>query len=120
MTPLVTDRLWQEFRKLIPAHPQSPKGGRPRDDDRKCLEGIVYVLRGGIPWRLLPAKELGVSKSTCWDRFSEWSKAGVFAKAHKRLLLALGIAGRIDPSAAVIDSASVRAVFGGATPDRAR
>jgi transposase len=120
MTHLVSEELWQRFEPLIPKHPKSSRGGRPRDDDRACLEGIVYVLRGGIPWRLLPARELGVSKSTCWDRFAEWTRAGVFGAAHRELLNELGLAGKIDLSAAVIDSASVRALFGGRTPDRVR
>ena len=120
MAPLVTDTLWRQFQAIIPKHPPSPKGGRPRDDDRACLEGIVYVLRGGIPWRLLPARELGVSKSTCYDRFCEWTEAGVFSQTHRSLLNQLGLAGKIDLSAAVIDSASVRAVFGGRTPAPAR
>ena len=116
MESLITDGLWRQFEPLIPRHPKSPKGGRPRKDDRVCLEGIAYILRGGIAWRLFPRAEFGVSKSTCFDRFTQWSKAGVFAQAHKDLLNQLGLAGKIDLSAAVIDSASVRAVFGGRTP----
>ena len=119
MDCLVTDELWRQFQPLIPPHPKSPKGGRPRKDDRGCLEGITYMLRGGIPWHLFPQSEFGVSKSTCFDRFTEWSKAGVFTKVHRELLNELGLAGKIDLSAAVIDSASVRAVFGGRIPDRA-
>jgi len=116
MQALVTDELWRQFEPLIPKHRKSRKGGRPRKDDRACLEGIVYILRGGIAWHLFPRTEFGIGKSTCFDRFTEWSKAGVFAEAHKELLNALGLAGKIDLSAAVIDSASVRAVFGGRTP----
>jgi transposase len=119
MEQLVTDDLWRQFEPLIPAHPKSPQGGRPRSDDRRCLEGVVYVLRTGVPGRYFPDKQFGVSKSTCFDRFSEWTRCGVFAQAHHALLDQLGLAGLIDLSAAVIDSASVRAVFGGRTPDPA-
>ena len=119
MDQLVTDDLWRQFQPLIPNHPKSPQGGRPRADDRQCLEGIVYVLRTGVPWHLFPDKQFGVSKSTCFDRFSEWSRCGVFRQAHHALLNQLGRKGQIDLSAAVIDSASVRAVFGGATADPA-
>jgi transposase len=116
MDELVTDELWRQFRPLIPGHPKDPRGGRPRADDRRCLEGIVYVLRTGVPWHLFPDRQFGVSKSTCYDRFGEWCRCGVFAGAHRRLLNRLGLRGRVDLSAAVIDSASVRAVFGGRTP----
>jgi transposase len=116
MQAMVTDEFWQQFEPRIPKHPKSPKGGRPRKDDRECLEGIVFILRSGTPWRLFPSAQFAVSKSTCFDRFSEWAKAGVFQQTHEQLLNQLGLAGKIDLSAAVIDSASVRAVFGGRTP----
>jgi transposase len=118
MERLITDELWKQFEPLIPKHPKSRKGGRPRKDDRDCLEGMAYMLRGGMAWHLFPSAEFGVSKSTCFGRFTEWTKAGVFAQAHKEILNQLGLAGKIDLSAAVVDSASVRAVFGGRTPGR--
>ncbi len=83
------------------------------------MEGILYVLRGGIPWRLLP-KEFGVSPTTCWRRFHEWSLSGVWDDVHRTLLRELGKQGRLDTSRVVIDSASVRALKGGRTPDRIR
>lgn len=116
MTDRVTDDLWDRFQRHIPPHRVSPKGGRPPCDDRACLDGIVFVLRSGTQWQMLPSREFGVSGSTCWRRFADWTGAGVWTAVHEDLLDELGLAGRIDLSAAVIDSASVRAVFGGATP----
>jgi transposase len=52
--PLVPDALWVLIAPLLPARPPRPKGGRPPLDDRKVLEGIVFVLRIGIPWASLP------------------------------------------------------------------
>jgi transposase len=46
--PLVSDELWQLVGPLLPARGPRPKGGRPPVDDRKALEGIVFVLRTGI------------------------------------------------------------------------
>jgi transposase len=45
--PLVPDALWALIAPLLPEHPPRPKGGRPPVDDRKALEGIVFVLRTG-------------------------------------------------------------------------
>jgi transposase len=43
------------------------------------LGGIIYVLRAGVPWRLLPARELGCgSPVTCWRRLRDWQQAGVW------------------------------------------
>lgn len=58
MKPLVTDELWAVVAPLLPRRLAYPKGGRPWVDDRATLNGILYVLRGGVPWRLLRT-ELG-------------------------------------------------------------
>jgi len=117
MTTLLTDELWSTVAPVLPKHRPSPKGGHPRCDDRWCLEGILYVLRGGIAWRLLP-KEFGVSPSTCWRRFDEWTQAGIWDKVHRKLLTKLALRGALDIDRVIIDSASVRAVKGGHTLGR--
>jgi transposase len=66
---LVPDRLWNAIQPLLPPEPPKPKGGRPRVSDLAVLGGIVFMLRAGLPWRLLPARELGAgSPVTCWRR----------------------------------------------------
>jgi hypothetical protein len=55
---LVTAALWQRLEPLLPQFTPSPKGGRPRVDDERALNGILYVLQSGIPWEELP-QELG-------------------------------------------------------------
>ena len=112
MCSLVSDRLWSAVAPVLPVHPRSPEGGAPRKDDRRCLEGVMYVLRGGIPWRLLP-REFGVSYTTCWRRFHEWSQTGVWDRVHKELLKPLAEAKVLDIDRVIIDSASVRALYGG-------
>ena len=47
--PLVPDALWAIVEPLIPPEPPTPKGGRPRLDDRAALTGILFVLRAGTP-----------------------------------------------------------------------
>ena len=113
---LVSDRLWRQIQPLLPPEPPRPKGGRPRVSNRACLTGIVYVLRTGMPWRLVPA-ELGCGSGvTCWRRLREWTEMGLWPRIHHQLLGVLGRRGKLDASRVVMDSASVRAVFGGRTP----
>src|SRR5215212_7641289 len=56
---LIPDEVWAAVQPLLPAKPPHPKGGRPWIEDRAVLGGLIYVLRAGVPWRLLPARELG-------------------------------------------------------------
>jgi transposase len=77
---LVTDELWETIEPLLPPEPPKPEGGRPRIDGRAALTGIVFVLKSGIPWEMLP-KEMGCdSGMTCWRRLKEWQEAGVWEK----------------------------------------
>ena len=121
MAELVSDELWKQVAPLLPPEPEpSPLGGRPRVTNRQAFTGVVFVLRTGIPWQSLPIEMNCGSGSTCWRRFSEWTKLAVWSKLHNLLLSQLGKAGAINLERAVIDSASVRAVFGGRTPGPTR
>jgi transposase len=113
--PLVPDEFWNEIEPLLPVRLPHPKGGAPRKSDRSCLEGIVYVLRTGCQWKLLPKCDLWPSGITCWRRFDEWTTAGVWPQLHRRLLNLLGVAGEISLDRVVVDSASVRAKKGAHT-----
>lgn len=62
---LVTDELWEAIEPLLPKELPKPNGGRPRIPDRAALTGIIFVLKSGIPWEMLP-QEMGCgSGSTC-------------------------------------------------------
>jgi transposase len=86
--------------------------------DRAALTGIVFVLRSGIPWKMLP-REMGCGSGvTCWRRLKRWQRAGVWKRLHQVLLSKLRQAERIDFSRAVADSSSIRALGAGKKLDR--
>lgn len=116
---LVNDELWAIVEPLLPLKPFGSKVARPRVPDRSAFEGIVYVLRSGIPWRMLP-KEFGCSGVTCWRRLRDWRKVGVFERLHRALLDRSGKTGRIDFSRDNLDSASIPAKKGERRPERTR
>jgi transposase len=116
--PLVSDALWERVEPLLPPEPPKPKGGRPRVPNRACLAGIIFVLKSGIPWEMLP-QELGCgSGMTCWRRLRDWQEAGVWERLHQLLLDELGAADQIDWERACLDSASVPAKKGASPPAR--
>ena len=116
--PLVSDELWALVEPLLPSEPPKPKGGRPRIPDRAALTGIIFVLKSGIPWELLPAEMGCGSGVTCWRRLRDGQEAGVWERLHRLLLDRLGEADRIDWNRACADSAAIPAKRGAQTWDR--
>jgi transposase len=82
--------------------------------------GILFVLRSGTPWELLP-REMGCgSGMTCWRRLRDWQKAGVWDRLQQTLLDRLGRQNGIDFSRASLDSASIAAKKGARRRARTR
>ena len=97
--------------RQVKRNPRYP--GRPRLDDRKVLNGILFVLYTGIRWECLP-QELGYgSGMTCWRRLRDWNEAGVWQRLHELLLAELRGAGLLDFTRAAVDSSHLRAMKGG-------
>src|SRR5215207_4261775 len=120
MKVLVSDELWGAIEPLLPKQRRSRKGGRPPVPNRAALTGLLFVLKSGIPWELLP-QEMGCGSGvTCWRRLRAWQQAGVWDRFHRTLLDRLGRADRIDWSRASLDSRSVAAKRGAKLPARIR
>jgi transposase len=90
----LTEEQWLLISDFFPAPSPDPRGGRPRADARLCLEGILWVLRSGARWKDLPRSF--PSYVTCWRRFVEWSRAGLWDQAWCRLIDQLDREGKVD------------------------
>jgi transposase len=116
---MVDDELWKQIEPLLPKKRRRKRHtGRLPLCDRKVLSGILFVLRSGIPWEMLP-KELGCgSGMTCWRRLKAWQKAHVWDRLHQVLLSQLRGADKLDLSRVIADSSSIRAIGAGKKVDR--
>ena len=112
---LVDDELWELIEPLLP--PPKPRRkrypGRKPLDNRKALSGILFVLKSGIPWEMLPQEMECGSGMTCWRRLREWHETGAWQRLHELLLAKLREGDQIDWSRAIVDSGTIRAVGGG-------
>lgn len=117
----VSDELWAVIEPLVPVPARRFRyPGRRRASDRAALQGILFVLITGIPWRHLP-QQLGFGSGvTCWRRLEAWTQAGVWPALHRELLCRLRAADRIDWSRACVDGSHVQAKKGARRRARAR
>ena len=96
----LTDEQWELIAELF----GPPKRmGRPPRDRRKIMDGILWILRSGSPWRDLPSA-LGPWQTT-WDLFNRWNQDGTLDKILERLRLKQ----QLDPELWCIDGTIVRA-----------
>ena len=109
----VSDGLWERLEPLLPRRQRRFRyPGRKPLDDRRVLQGILFVLHTGIGWEHLP-QELGFGCGmTAWRRLRDWQEAGVWERLHAALLAELHAAGEIDWSRAIADSSHVQAKKG--------
>lgn len=107
----IPDEVWNEVRRILPPEKPHNTKGRPAVSYRKVLDGILYVLRTGCQWKMLP-KDYG-SGSTCHRRFQQWVRLGVFQKLWSRLLRVYNDVKGIKWNWQSLDSISVKAPLGG-------
>jgi transposase len=102
----LTDEEWPYVKPLIPK--AKPGGNRRHADEREIVNGLMYILSTGCQWRAIP-KDLP-PRSTLYDYFDLWTWDGTLDRIHHALyVLCRERAGReASPSAAIIDSQSVK------------
>src|SRR5256886_15760084 len=87
--------------------PQTPKPGRPAADHRRILNGILWLLRTGAPWRDLP--ERYGPWSTIASRFYRWRKAGIWAQLFAAVQQQADARGDLDRDVHYGDGTIIRA-----------
>lgn len=102
---VLTDAQWAALVSLLP--PQKPATGRPNRDHRLVVEGMLWILRTGAPWRDLP-RDYG-PHSTVATRFYRWRAAGVLDRAFAALLAEGDARGTLDWLLHYLDATVVRA-----------
>jgi putative transposase len=107
----IPDDLWDEIKIILPPEKPYKTIGRPVVPFRKVLDGILYILRTGCQWKMLP-KEYG-SGSTCHRRFQEWIVSKIFQKLYVRLLKIYDDLKGISWIWQSLDSVSIKAPLGG-------
>lgn len=101
----LTDDQWERLAPLLP--PQRPATGRPAKDHRTIINGILWVLKTGAPWRDLP--ERYGPWQTVYSRFRRWQQAGIWERILADLQRDADAAGQLNWEVHFIDSTIIRA-----------
>ena len=101
----LTDKQWERLKPLLP--PQKPKTGRPNLDHRQVINGILWILRTGAPWRDLP--ERYGKWTTVSSRFYRWRKAGIWERVLAQLQAEGDVQDELDWEVHFVDGSIVRA-----------
>lgn len=101
----LTDEQWERLQPLLP--PQKARTGRPAADHRRILNGILWILRTGAPWRDLP--ERYGPWPTIYSRFQRWRKAKIWDNVFAAVQQAADADGELDWTIHYVDGTVVRA-----------
>ena len=109
---VLPDSLWPRIVPLLPKRRRNRHvrfAGRKPWEPRHILTGILFVLRTGIPWPMLPAAQDFPSGYTCRRKLRQWHRRGVWRRLLEVLLTELQAARQSDWRRAIVDRAAVRA-----------
>jgi transposase len=120
----LSDHEWQQLEPLLPPQ-KTGKKGNPYKDHRTVVNGILWVLRTGAPWRDIPSRY--GPWGTCSTRFHRWTKQGVWQKALETLQAQAEQNSQLDWDVTALDGSYIKAHShaagakkGGPPPRRAR
>jgi transcriptional regulator with XRE-family HTH domain len=106
LRPKLSDEQWAHINPKIPL---PPGGRRPRNDNRKVIEAILFIL-SGHSWHSLPS-ELG-SASTAWRRFREWEQTGAWTSIWQAILESFPTRDKLDWARSFLTGAILPTVKG--------
>lgn len=107
----LSNKQWAIIEPLLPVPQRRPDGrGRPWADNRKLLNGMLWILRTGAQWEDLP-RRYG-TRATCHRRFQQWVSTGVFERILTALAEDLIERGGMDLSECFVDATFVSAKKG--------
>ncbi len=113
----ITDAQWEFIEPLLPRYRRRRDGrGRPRQDRRQVLNGILWILRTGAQWYVLPG--CYPPYQTCHRYFQEWARKGILKEIVHALAEDLHERGRLDLSEAFIDGTFAGAKKGALPSER--
>jgi putative transposase len=107
----IPGNLWAKFQLVLPPEKPTHTIGRSIVPYRTVMNGILYKMRTGCQWKVIPA--VFGSGSTCHRRFQEWVQAGIFVKLMRLLLQWYDRVRGIAWNWQVLDSVIIPAPLGG-------
>ncbi len=105
----MTDAQWERLQPLLPPqrHSKGSKGGRPAEDHRRIINGMLWIDRTGAPWRDMP--ECYGPWSTISTRFYRWVKIGLWDRILAAVQTQADAAGELDWDTHYVDGTVIRA-----------
>ncbi len=101
----LSDKQWEQLKPLLP--PQKQDTGRPSEDHRKIINGILWRLKTGVSWRDIP--ERYGPWSTIYSRFFRWKRSGIWDQIFSAILSQEDAQGCLDWDTHYVDSTIIRA-----------